>query len=125
MTCEIFGGWGFGFTKADIINVVAEFCRYNKRHNPFKNDIPGPDWWADFMRRHPELVKRKPQPLQLVRAKSATVAMVDDWFNNHLHQTLLALDLLEKPQCIFNVDETGFPLSGRPSHVLVRRGYPQ
>lgn len=74
------------------------------------------------MRRHPQLVKRKPQPLQMVRAKAATVQLIDDWFDNCLQPALTALNLTEKPQCIFNVDETGFSLSGRPNHVLVKRG---
>lgn len=32
------------------------------------------------------------------------------------------LGLSDKPQCIFNVDENGFLLSGRPAHVIRKRG---
>ena len=122
LICDLFGKWGFGVTKAEVTSVIAEFFEYNKRPNPFKDNTPGPDWWSGFMKRHPQLVKRKPQPLQVVRAKSATVAMIDDWFESCLKPTLTELGLTEKPHCIYNVDETGFPLSGRPSHVLVKRG---
>ena len=38
----------------EVLNVVSEFCKSNKRHNPFKNNIPGPDWWAGFIRCHPQ-----------------------------------------------------------------------
>ena len=57
-----------------------------------------------------------------MRAKSATVEAMDNWFNNCLEPTLETLGVMNKPHCIFNVDESGFPLGGRPSHVLVWRG---
>ena len=72
MCCNLFTEWGFGVTKMEVINVVSEFCQQNR-------NIPGPDWWAGFRRRHPELVKRKAQPLQMVRAKSATIEAIDHW----------------------------------------------
>lgn len=43
-------------------------------------------------------------------------------FKKCLEPTLDKLGLREKPQCIFNVDESGFPLSGRPAHVICKRG---
>ena len=122
MCCNLFAEWGFGVTKTEVINVVSEFCQQNRRHNPFKNNIPGPDWWAGFCRRHPELVKRKAQPLQMVRAKCATIEAIDHWFDSCLYPTLTALNLLDKPDSIYNVDESGFPISGRPTYVLARRG---
>ena len=65
---------------------------------------------------------RKPQSLQMVRAKAATREVVDHWFIECLKPALEKLNLLDKPHLIFNVDESGLPLSGRPNHVLVRRG---
>ena len=57
-TCQVFAEWGFDLQKEDIKSVVAQFCQHSNRHNPFKNGIPGDDWWASFLRRHPLLVKR-------------------------------------------------------------------
>ena len=74
------------------------------------------------MRRHPSLAKRKPQTLQIVRARAATARLIDDWFDNCLQPALTTLNLIDKPHCIFNADETYFCLSGRPQHVLARRG---
>ena len=74
------------------------------------------------MKRHPELTKRKPQALQMVRAKAATQEVVDHWFLECLKPTLDKLNLTSKPHCIFNVDESGFPISGRPTHVITKRG---
>ena len=65
-TCQIFAEWGFGLTKVNIINVVGDYFRHTKKPNPFKNGVPGNDWWQLFMKRHPEVSKRKPQALQMV-----------------------------------------------------------
>ena len=126
-TCQIFSQWGFGLTKMDIISVVADYFQHTKKPNPFKDGVPGDDWWCLFMKRHPELTKRKPQALQMVRAKAATPHVINHWFLDCLKPTLDELGLHNKPQCIFNVDESGFPLSGRPAHIICKRGvkYPQ
>ena len=121
-TCQIFSEWGFGLTKMDIISVVADYFRHTKKPNPFKDGVPGDDWWRLFMKRHPELTKRKPQALQMVRAKVATPEVINHWFQQCLKLTLDELGLHDKPQCIFNVDESGFPLSGRPAHIVCKRG---
>ena len=101
MTCDLFAGWGFGISKAEVVNVVSEFFVVNKRPNPFKNNKPGPDWWSGFMRRHPSLAKRKPQPLQIVRARAATARLIDDWFDNCLQPALTTLNLIDKPSLYF------------------------
>ncbi len=74
------------------------------------------------MKRHPDLHKRKPQALQMVRAKAATAEVIEHWFHGCLKPTIDALGLEGKPQCIFNVDESGFPLSGRQTHIICKRG---
>ena len=102
--------------------VVAEFCRTMKRKSPFKQGMPGDDKWAGFMRRHPALVKRKPQALQMVRAQCSCVEVVNHWFIECLQQTLDSLNLHHNPERIFKVDEVGFPLSGLTTSVLVKKG---
>ena len=74
------------------------------------------------MKRHPEVSRRKPQALQMVRAKAATHEVVNHWFTQCLKPTLDRLKLHDQPQCIFNVDESGFPLSGRPAHIVCKKG---
>ena len=121
-TCQVFAEWGFGLQKDDIKLVVAQFCKVSKRKNPFKNAIPGDDWWAGFLRRHSVLVKRKPQQLQMVRAQCSRIEVVNHWFIDCLKPTLDSLNLHNSSSRIFNVDEVGFPLSGRAKSVLVKRG---
>ena len=120
--CQVFGEWGFGLQKEDVKSVVAQFCQRSKRINHFKNGIPGDDWWAGFLHRHPVLVKRKPQQLQLVRAQCSRVEVVNHWFIECLKPVLDTLNLHNSPSRIYNVDEVGFPLSGRARSVFVKRG---
>ena len=121
-TCHLFAEWGFGLSKQDVVNVVTDYLKSTKKPNPFKDGIPGEAWWLGFLKRHPDLVKRKPQQLQIARARAAKPEIVNHWFIECLKPTLDTLGLTEKPWNIYNVDETGFPLSGNPGHILAKRG---
>ena len=121
MICDVFIRWKFGIGKKEIVQVVRDYCKGNKRSNLFKGGVPRDDWWRGFMRRHPQLVQRRPQALQMVRAESATVGMIHDWFQNCLKPSLESLGLVDKPSSIYNVDESGFLLSGRPGKVIAKR----
>ena len=120
--CQVFAEWGFGLTKKDVINVVAEYFRCTKKPNPFTDGIPHDDWWAGFQKRNPSLVSRKPQNLQMARANAATPSTIDHWFSQCLKPMLEKLTLMDCPQWVFNVDESGFPLSGNTGKVLMMRG---
>ena len=101
------------------MNVVSDYFKQSKKPNPFKNGAPGGDWWVRFMKR---LSKRKPQALQMVRARAATPEVVNHWFHQCLKPALDSLGLMDKPNCIYNIDESGFPLSDRPAYVICKRG---
>ena len=101
---------------------MASYFRDTGKPNPFKDGVPGKDWWKYFMKWHPELSMRKPQALQMIRARSAMPEIINHWFNDVLKPTLDRLGLAEKPHCIYNVDESGFPLSGRPAQIICQRG---
>ena len=121
-TCQIFAEWGFGLRRQDILQVVTDFCQKTKRKNPFRNGVPGDGWWSGFMHRHPQLARRRPQQLQMVRARCTKAEVISHWFNNCLKPTLDRLGLSDHPDRVYNVDEVGFPLSGRPTSVLVKKG---
>ena len=89
-TCKIFAEWGFGLTKPDIINAITDYLHATKKPNPFKKVylvmIGG-----NASNQNPELVKRKPQALQMVRAKAAVPERVNHWFRKCLKPTLETL----------------------------------
>ena len=119
------GVWvmGYGLCRSDVTKIVEDFFRVTKRKNhPFKDGVPGYDWWFGFKKCHPQLTERIPQALQIHRAKAATPTTIDHWFNKTLKPTLDQLNLGDRPSQIYNVDESGFPISGRPGKVLAPSG---
>ena len=48
--------------------------------------------------------------------------IVNHWFQQCLKPVLIDLNLEDKPNQIFNVDESGFPLSWTPKTILTKRG---
>ena len=121
-TCQLFAEWGFGLTKLEVVNIVTEYCKNSKKPTPFRDGVPGIDWWNGFCKRHPTLVARKPQQFQLLQATAATPDQINNWFVHCLKPELDQLQLHDDPKWIFNVDESGFPLGGKPVKVLAKRG---
>ncbi|CAI6366298.1 unnamed protein product [Macrosiphum euphorbiae] len=44
--------WGFGLSRSEIITLVGDFVTINNIKTPFKNGIPGEDWFFNFKNRH-------------------------------------------------------------------------
>ena len=77
-------------------------------------------WWERFSSRR-NLTLRTAVPLTYVRA----MATDEDTLNRYydlLEETLKANDLLDKPACIYNCDETGLPLSPKSLKVVSEVG---
>lgn len=122
-TCIIFAEWGFGLGRKEVESVINEYLRAMKKPNPFKDGVPGEGWWSSFLKRHPEIVHRRPQHLQMVRARASSQEVISHWFTECLGPTLDKLQLREKPERIFNVNESGFPLSWTPKLILTKCGH--
>ena len=58
----------------------------------------------------------------MVRAIAVTPEQVNHWFLQCLKPELDELKLLDNPKFIFNVDETGFPLGGKPVKIMAKKG---
>ena len=72
---------GFPLNKDYVDVVVKGYLKQIGRPNPFGEDgIPGDSWWKGFLRRHPQLSKRKPQHLSKKRAESNDPDVLDKWF---------------------------------------------
>lgn len=89
---------------------------------------PGYNWFRGFMRRHPTLSFIKPKR-KAAHDDSFNVDRVENYFNN-LKECLEKSELIDKPERIFNVNETGFSRKealsttkaiGRKGSVLSRK----
>ena len=77
---------------------------YQGRVTPFKDGVPGKSWLKWFKRRHPQLVLRIPQALDVNRAKGLCPPMVAKFYEN-LQNIYMEQEF--QPTYIWNVDESG------------------
>ncbi|KAH3844882.1 hypothetical protein DPMN_087148 [Dreissena polymorpha] len=59
---------GYGRTKYELIRTVGKFVKEYGHKTPFKDGVPGKDWYYAFMERHPEIKLRSPRQLGKERA---------------------------------------------------------
>lgn len=95
------------------------------RQTPFKNNLPGKDWFYAFMKRHPEIAPRTPQKLGKERAAISWQKIVW-WFEDlakYLNDNYAeGIDILKDPSRVFNADESGFPQDPKSGKILAPRG---
>ena len=119
---------GFGLTRELAGLVIRDYLLDQPdRYSPFKDSLPGKDWWTLFMRRWSnELSLRKPQHLSTHRAVAASEDVLDEWFEkviNVIEKTgLNELPADELKKRLWNCDETGFCLSATSKHIISKRG---
>ena len=115
----------FGLSSYEVRKMAYELAIRNNiadnqhRFNVGKK-IAGWDWWNGFLKRHPNLSLRTPEPTSFARAQGFSKARVAEFYKL-LGETY---DRFEwQPDRIFNVDETGVStVQGKASRVLSVRG---
>lgn len=108
--------WGFGLSRYEVIDLVAEYIRANNIPTPFKNNVPGTDWFINFRKRHGLSIK-KAQPVEFIRRKMTDPFVIDEYFKL-LKNTLTDLNLFENPDLIWNLDETSLCLDPSKTKVV-------
>ncbi|XP_062565633.1 uncharacterized protein LOC134227939 [Armigeres subalbatus] len=103
--------WGYGLSKKEIIFDMAQFLKKNSIKTPFKDDIPGDDYFLNFKRRH-GLSHKKPQSVEVARKRAADPFVISEYF-----QLLKEVTRNVPPERIYNIDETSFCLD--PSRIKV------
>ena len=108
---------GYGKTKQEILDILHKTLEKKKVDTSKFN---GEGWWVRFKERHPQLSLRTADPLSMSRANSLSQATIDAYYNL-LEETLKENQLLDRESRIYNMDETGMPLSHKqPKHVAER-----
>jgi len=107
---------GYGATRSrlkDLAGDLAFSLGKRGKNKPLSND-----WVSGFLQRwKTRLSSVRPSALESYRAKYATPESVDHYFKN-LEETLKKYDLLNKPECIYNLDETGIQPEHRPLNII-------
>ena len=110
---------GFGISRQNLLLKIGSICGQLKIKTPFKDGIPGSDWFLGFKRRNPEISIRKPQKLSTSRTKCMNRKLVGDYFST-LESEMAKVE--QNPMLIWNMDESGFHLEHTPQRVVGRKG---
>lgn len=114
----------FGLAKSEVCKLAFELTEKNNLSNSFNSvtKTAGSDWFKSFMRRHPQLSLRVPEPTSAARASAFNKPIVTKFF-----ETLS--ELLEKneipPERMYNCDETGVQTSHKPGKIVATTGRKQ
>lgn len=87
-----------------------------------KKKLAGPDWLKSFLAHHPHIAKRKSLILNPGRPGKLNRIFINNYFNK-LETVMMELNVLDKPQRLYNVDEKGSRLRlQKQPYVYAQRG---
>lgn len=113
--------WGFGLSKQELLNVVQEYVQKNNIPNHFRNGRPGTDWFKSFCSRH-HLTLKKPELVEGSRARQSCDPFIIYDFFDQLNSIIEELNLQNKPESIYNCDESGFKSDPTTTKVVTVKG---
>ena len=108
-------------SRQQLLVQAGRLCKARNIRSPFRNGVPGKDWFYGLKRRHPGLVLKSPEALSDVRYRALNPTAVGRYFVE-LGQVLTTLNLHGFPSRVWNMDETGSQLEHKPSKVCAPKG---
>ena len=111
---------GYGKTRKQIMSLAESVARDKGRMMGQKKITDG--WFRRFMMRQPQLSLRKGDPTANVRMDCLDKETMDKYFDL-LKDTLVENNLMESPNQIYNVKETGMPLNHSAPKIITRRDH--
>jgi hypothetical protein len=107
---------GYGYSNTQLQHLAGEMAFDLGKKS--RNKAMSNNWLYGFLRRwNSRLASFTPRKLESSRAKYATPETVSSYFGN-LKDVMVKYDLLNKPQFIYNIDETGLQPEHRPPNVI-------
>ena len=114
---------GFSLTRNDVRALafnLAGSLNIDHRFNR-EEELAGWDWLWGFLKRHPGLSIRKEENLSLARALGMKREVVHRYFDL-LERFMGDLNLMNRADRIFGLDESGFQLNTRAKEVVAPKG---
>lgn len=97
----------YRYTRSEVV-----YLGHREKTKPFTLN-----WSYSFMSRWPVLKTVKARGLAIPRAKSASRENIDKYFHE-LETILIKYNIIDKPQCIYNIDEKGIQFQHKPPNVV-------
>lgn len=114
--------WGQLSTCKDVLKYAEEYIELMDLKHRFVNGYPTKDWYYGFLRRWKKDLKvMTSSTIENSRAKGATFETINGWFQL-LKDVLTKLNIINKPDSIYNMDESGFLDDAGSRIVVVKRG---
>ena len=110
---------GLGLSRVQLMRKAGRVCADLKMKTPFRNGVPGKDWFRGLMSRHPELSLRKPSKISVNRARR-NEQVTASYFSDL--GSIIDRNQIINPAHVWNMDETGFGLEHTPQRVVARSG---
>ncbi|KAJ9529179.1 hypothetical protein QJQ45_007855 [Haematococcus lacustris] len=107
---------GRGVTRLDLLGAVQRACEARVRKglpHPFPNATPSRKWFSAFMSRHGLSLRKASPQTKARRAAAESQEALSNWYDNQLMPALQKRcnsrqTYKERPDRVFNADETGF-----------------
>lgn len=114
----------FGITTFGLRRVAFQFVTESGIPNYFNKEkkLAGKDWLYGFLRRHPEISLRKPEPTSIYRITAFNKTEVERFFGL-LEQLMVKFHF--PPEKIYNIDETGITTVHKPLRIYAQKGQKQ
>lgn len=109
---------GYGKTRRNVRCLVDS---YQKQKGTLKETSVSNGWWEKFMKRNYQLSLRCCDSTAGVRMEAVNAENLRQYFDL-LWEVYRKNDFENFPEAIYNMDETGVPLSPRPPKVIARKG---
>lgn len=107
---------GYPRGRKEIISIVQNVCDHKGLQVTVSHG-----WWERFCQRNKGFSLRVPSSLSTARQQGTNTRVMEAYFDM-LEETLEENNLTDKPCQIFNMDETGLPLSPKPPKLLCKTG---
>lgn len=107
---------GYPRSRKEVIAITQRFCNSRDMDVQVTHG-----WWQKFCFRNPQISLRTTSALSYARAKGQNTEALSSYFDI-LEDTFNEHKLHDKPNLVFNMDETGLPLSPVPIKGVCKKG---
>ncbi|XP_018020256.1 uncharacterized protein LOC108676651 [Hyalella azteca] len=105
----------------ELQNILQDWLVANQYVTSFKDNRPGLDWVYSFLKRHGLCLKKGGQ-MQLARKTVTSDPFIIYGFYDLLEKVINDLGIANRPQCIYNLDETCFPTDPSKTKTIGTKG---